>query len=114
MVLSVASLSACSSDERVTYNIKKDKKTGVLYNTDWDEHLDATAAYYNNTNGLVNVRSGPADTHKVHAYLKKNAGGFIEKCNFDLKYCYLNFGGQPEAGWVNMNYMQAGDAGYKK
>jgi hypothetical protein len=114
LLLGVFLLGACSSDERVIYSIKKDEETGILYNVDWQDHLDAKSAYYNDTNGLVNVRSGPADTHKVSAYLKQDVGGFIEKCNFDLQYCYLDFGGKPESGWVNMTYMKAGTAAYKK
>lgn len=113
-LLLIMMLSACSSEEQITYNVEEDPKTGVLYNTDWKDHLDAENAYYNNTNGLVNVRIEPSNTGKVIAYLKPQEGGFIKKCNFDLSHCYLNFGGKPEAGWVNMKYLKAGKIEYKR
>ncbi len=113
-LLLVVFVGACSSNKQVTYNIEEDPKTGALYNTDWKDHLDAENAYYNNTNGLVNVRAEPSNTAKVIAYLKPQEGGFIKKCNFDLSHCYLNFGGKPEAGWINMKYLKEGQIEYKR
>lgn len=113
-LLTLVMLIGCSSEEKITYNVEEDPKTGVLYNTDWKDYLDAENAYYNNTNGLVNVRAQPSNTGKVIAYLKPQEGGFIKKCNFDLSHCYLNFGGKPQSGWVNMKYLKEGKIEYSR
>lgn len=113
-LLLVILVGACSSNHQITYNIEEDPETGILYNTDWKKHLDAENAYYNNTNGLVNVRAEQSNTGEVIAYVKPNEGGFIKNCNFDLQYCLINFGGKPETGWVNMAYLKEGEIEYKR
>lgn len=112
MLIFALGLAACSSDV-VTYKTERDSKTGIIYNTEWRDHLDEKNAYYNDNRGPLNVRTGPASTYKVIGYLKPNEGGFIQKCNFDLSWCYLDFGSAPESGWVDMQYLTEGKIEYK-
>lgn len=114
MLIAALMLSACSGDKQVTYNIEEDKETGLIYNTEWQTAFNADNAYYNNTNGLLNIRTGPSDEYKVVAYLKPREGGFIKNCDYDLQWCELNFGGKPQSGWVNMAYLKEGDIEYKR
>jgi hypothetical protein len=107
-------IASCSYERNVTYNVEEDTETGVLLNQDWRNFYDPENAYYNNTNGLVNVRSGPSNKHKVIGYLKPQEGGFIQSCNFDLSFCYMKFGAAPEPGWVNMTYMKEGTVEYTR
>jgi len=104
-------LTACSSDV-ITYKTKKDSKTGIIYNTEWRDHLDEKNAYYNSNRGPLNVRTGPGNSYEVIGYLKPDKGGFIQKCNFDLRWCYLDFGSAPKSGWVDMQYLSEGKIEY--
>lgn len=108
------SVASCSLSDEVTYNVKEDKETGIVYNQDWNSVYDSENAYYNNTNGLVNVRKGPGRDYKVSGYLKPQEGGFIKQCSFDLKFCFLTFGASPEAGWVEMKYLKEGKVEYSR
>lgn len=100
-------------NKTIRYDVRTDKKTGIIYNEEWDKVFDAKNAYYNKTDGLLNVRRGPGDDYQVTAYLKQHAGGFVRDCNFDLTYCYIDFGGAPKSGWVEMKFLTEGEIEYK-
>lgn len=107
-------IASCSffEKDRVSYDVEEDAETGILYNQEWEEKYDAKTAYYNETSGLLNVRIGPGQDYRVIAYLKPREGGFIQSCNFDLGWCYMNFGGKPDAGWVDMRFLTQGQIEY--
>jgi uncharacterized protein YraI len=98
----------------VRYDVRADKETGIIYNEEWDEVFDEKLAYYNKNRGPLNIRKGPGDDFDVIAYLKPGEGGFVRDCNFDLTACYMEFGGSPESGWVNMELMTQGEIEYKE
>jgi len=103
-------LSACSGKTR--YDIKTDKKTGIIFNEEWDEVYDEKLTYYNQNRSPLNIRKGPGNDFDVIGYLKPEEGGFVRNCNFDLSTCYMEFGGSPPSGWVNMQLMTQGDVEY--
>lgn len=105
------SLTACSGKTR--YDVSVDKETGIIYNEDWDEVFDEKTAYYNESAGLLNIRTGPGSDYRVVAYMKPQEGGFIRNCSFDLKWCMIDFGGQPKSGWVDMRFLTEGEIEYK-
>lgn len=107
-------LSACSFRTIPVYEIEQDKETGIIYNKEWKEKFSDDMAYYNSTRGKLNVRSGPGADFSVIAYLKPNEGGFIQQCNFDLEWCFFDFGGAPESGWVSMQFLEKGEIEYKR
>lgn len=107
------SLFVVSCSNIVRYDIKTDKKTGIIYNEEWDRVFDEKTAYYNKNLSPLNIRKGPSDDYKVIGYLKPDEGGFVRNCNFDLTACYMDFGGLPESGWVNMMLMTSGDIEYR-
>lgn len=105
-------LTACSGKTR--YDVRTDKDTGIIYNEEWDDVFDEKTAYYNKNRSPLNIRKGPGDDYSVLAYLKPDEGGFVRDCNFDLTTCYMDFGGSPESGWVNMALMSQGGIEYKE
>lgn len=95
---------SCSSPEINIYDQEIDED--IAYNKDWDIRYDEDAVYYNFTNGRLNIFKGPDKAYDVVDYLDKQTGGFIQGCSFDLKWCFLNFGGKPKSGWVAMEYLR--------
>ncbi|HPD83385.1 MAG: hypothetical protein R3D88_04645 [Alphaproteobacteria bacterium] len=96
------------------YEVEESEEDGIIYNTEWQSHYDPATAYYNSTQDILNIYEGPGAGYQVIAYAKPREGGFVENCNFDLQYCYINFGGKPKSGWVDMRYLKQGQIEYRK
>ena len=76
------------------------------YSNNWHEKYDPDHAYYNDGYELVNIRAKPAIGSNVVGLIKPLEGGFVKTCDEDNKWCYVDFGGKPHAGWVKMSALE--------
>lgn len=73
---------------------------------DWDAYYDPERAYYNDGYELINIREKPGIGSDVVAYIKPLEGGFIQTCDEGHEWCFVDFGGEPHAGWVKMSALE--------
>lgn len=78
----------------------------------WGAYYDPEHAYFNDGYELINVREEPGTDADVVSYIKPLEGGFIQTCDEAHEWCFVDFGGEPHAGWVKMSALEESRLAY--
>jgi len=73
---------------------------------DWQSLYSQTNKYYNMTDTIVNLRSGPGVNYVRIGVLQPNEGGLIMSCGKEtVEWCAIRGTNLDKTGWVKMEFM---------
>jgi len=98
-------LTACkTSAPEQTYASNNDKPH--IKPIDWHQKYSPVDFYYNKSDTILNLRSGPGTDFARKGVLQPGEGGHINGCDKEtMQWCYIRGKTLDGSGWVDMSYM---------